>query len=68
MWPPSAEFIQKAALRTWERTRDEAVVLVYASDPTMLIMEPKYFAPTRYVTRKVTIKNCDIIVYIGKED
>jgi len=68
MWPPSEEFIEKVARHAWKSARGEAVVLVYASDPTVLIMEPKFFAATRYVTRKVTIKNCNIIVYIGKED
>ena len=68
MWPPSEEFIHNIALKAWQKARGDTVVLVYANEPSLLILEPKAFAPTRYATRRVDIHNCDVIVYVGEED
>jgi hypothetical protein len=69
VWPPTEEQIKDIASSALNSSNvSEVKVLVYWDNPTIMIFDPIYFAPTDYVEKKYTCDGRSVKVIIGKLD
>ena len=68
MWPPTEQDFRKLASDAARERGEDTCVLVYWSNPSIMIFDPMVFAHTEYMEQTWQVDNYKIKIIVGKVD
>ena len=68
IWPPTSEDFKQIALAAADTHSGACDVLVYCSNPQIMIFDPVFFARTDYMEQTWQVGDCRVCITIGKID